>query len=67
MFFYSFFADDTSWNGTVQLRGLTKTETYQVIDFVNNRELGTVSGSHSEIQISFQNYLLIKCVPQTKL
>ena len=65
--YYSFFADDTSWAGTVQLRGLTKEGTYQVIDFVNNRELGTVSESHPEIQIAFQNYLLIKCIPKTKV
>ena len=66
IFYYSFFADDTSWAGKVQLRGLTKSENYQVIDFVNERELATVPGSNPEFQIAFENYLLLKCIPRQK-
>ena len=66
IFYYSFFADDTSWEGTVQFRGLAKEENYRVIDFVDDRELARVSGLQPEIQISFKNYLLVKCIPQIK-
>jgi alpha-galactosidase len=66
IFYYSFFADDSCWEGKVQLRGLAKVGNYRVIDFVNNRELATVSGSQPEIHISFENYLLVKCIPQIK-
>jgi alpha-galactosidase len=65
-FYYSFFADDTSWEGKVQLRGMPEAVNFRLIDFVNDRELATISGSKPEIQISFENYLLVKCIPQVK-
>ncbi len=60
VFYYSFFADESSWKGKVELRGLTSGKSYKVIDFVNNNELGAVTVSSPYIQITFDNYLFVK-------
>lgn len=64
IYYYSFFADDTSWSGFVTLRGLPEHGKYDVIDYVNGQQLTTISGYEPQINISFDNYLLIKCLPR---
>lgn len=52
-----------SFNGQVELRGLGK-QTYRVIDFVNNKDMGTVKGSTAKLKASFNKYLLIEVQPK---
>ena len=61
--YYGFFAP--SYDGKIQLRGLEK-KTYEVYDYENDKSLGTVNGSDPVISYSFENHLLIKCVPVNK-
>ncbi|MEJ2635600.1 MAG: hypothetical protein P8184_09940 [Calditrichia bacterium] len=58
--YYAFYAD--SWNGEIELRGL-KNRDYQVYDYVNQRNLGTVSGPSAGISPRFKDSLLIECIP----
>ncbi len=58
--YYAFYAD--SWNEEIELRGLEMT-TYKVYDYVNQLELGAVSGPVAKFSPHFENYLLIECVP----
>ncbi len=57
--FYAFYAPH--WNGVVQLRGLS-TGTYQITDYVHNRKLGTVHGPTADLNVSFDDNLLIEAV-----
>jgi alpha-galactosidase len=58
---YAFFAPD--WNGTVELRGLG-TGRYAIVDYVNNKQLGTVSGPNAKLQVAFKHSLLITAQPE---
>lgn len=62
--YYSIYADDASWQGALTLRGLEPGKTYRVVDYVEDRELGTVQADNAVLHIDFTDYLLIKCVPQ---
>ena len=62
IFYYSFYADESSWSGNIELRGLNSTKEYKVIDYVNNNELATVSTSSPSIKVNFENYLFVKCI-----
>lgn len=59
--YYGFYAD--SWNGAVELRGL-EPRPYRVVDYVENRELGTVTGPVGRLETEFEHYLLVKCLPE---
>ncbi|MCD6115884.1 alpha-galactosidase [bacterium] len=59
--FYAFYAD--KWNDLLELKGL-KNKTYQVYDYVNNKDYGRVSGSEGKIRAEFRKYLLLKAVPE---
>jgi alpha-galactosidase len=58
--FYAFYASE--WDGTVELRGLDN-KSYKVKDYVNNIELGEVTGPISSLPVKFNQYLLIECEP----
>ncbi|MDP9339167.1 MAG: alpha-galactosidase [Acidobacteriota bacterium] len=74
--FYAFYAADkagkqakgadkkSEWNGPVELRGL-KAESYKVVDYVNNKDYGTVSGPTAKIDAVFTGSLLLQATPQT--
>ncbi|MBA7581101.1 hypothetical protein ES708_23001 [subsurface metagenome] len=62
--YYSIYADDASWQGALTLRGLEPGKTYRVVDYVEDRELGTVQADNAVLHIDFTDYLLLKCVPQ---
>jgi alpha-galactosidase len=51
-----------SWNGEVELRGLSA-KPYQVTDFVNNKDLGTVTGPTGKLSVEFNDYLLLQVTP----
>ena len=50
------------WNGEVQLRGLGPGE-YKVIDYVNGKDYGTVSGPIGTLNAHFKNSLLLEASP----
>jgi alpha-galactosidase len=62
--YYSFYAPQ--WNGMVELRGLAPGR-YQVRDYFNGRELGTVAlsgpGSRAALHVAFERFLLIEAIP----
>jgi alpha-galactosidase len=57
---YAFFAE--RWSGPVSLRGLPP-GAYRIRDYVNDRELGTVSGTDHRLQASFERFLLLEAIP----
>jgi alpha-galactosidase len=59
--YYSFFADEL--NGEVELRGL-KDKTYQILDYENNKDLGSIKGPIAKLPVSFKHHLLIKAEPK---
>ncbi len=58
--YYAFFAD--RWAGPITLRGLGKGN-YRVHDYVNDRDLGTVTGERSTLQADFAHFLLLEARP----
>jgi len=59
--YYAFFA--RHWSGTIELRGL-QDRTYHVLDYVNNKDLGTVHGPKATISADFEKNLLLEAQPQ---
>lgn len=51
------------YTGQIELRGL-QNRNYQVVDYVNNKDLGTVKGPHAELKVSFKEHLLIEVKPE---
>ncbi len=60
-FYYAFFAPE--WSGPVSLRGL-ENRRYQIIDYVNNKSLGTVQGPTAVLPVAFTHSLLIEAVAE---
>lgn len=58
--YYAFYAD--SWKGEIELRGLSGAK-YNIVDYVNDKQISTVEGLNPKINFSFEKYLLIKAVP----
>lgn len=54
--YYAFFAEEFS--GRVELRGL-KNQTYRILDYVQNRELGVIHGDDPWLNVTFKGALLI--------
>ncbi|MCF6332772.1 MAG: alpha-galactosidase [Draconibacterium sp.] len=59
-YYYAFYADH--WQGPIELRGLENRK-YKVYDYVNNVDMGTVTGSIGTIKPTFNHYLLVECIP----
>ena len=61
--YYAFFAPTAApWNGEVELRGL-KPGTYHVVDYDENRDLGTVEATTDKVphlRTAFQEHLLLE-------
>ena len=51
-----------SWDGELELRGLSA-KTYQVTDYVNHKDLGTVTGPTGKLNTQFSDYLLLQVTP----
>jgi len=69
--YYSFYAPEPpgktggksgKYHGEVELRGL-EAKTYRVVDYVNNREYGTVEGPTAKLSADFQGNLLLEAIP----
>ena len=60
--YYGFFCHtlEEQYAGEIELRGLDKTKTYQVLDYVNGRMLGKVTGINPRVQINMRGALLLK-------
>jgi alpha-galactosidase len=58
--YYAFFNNGPHpFNGTVELRGLHPGK-YKVFDYVNARDLGTVTARDNRLQVSFADSLLVE-------
>src|SRR5581483_2169564 len=57
---YAFFAPE--WSGKVTLRGLGD-HRYRLTDYVNGKDLGTVSGPEAAVDVHFAQHLLIEARP----
>jgi len=55
-------ADAETWSGEIELRGL-RPETYKVVDYVNNKDYGTVSGPAAKMKVEIQDSLLLEATP----
>lgn len=51
------------WSGTLELRGL-EAKTYRVIDYVKNRDFGTVMGPVGMLKVEFVDSLLLEATPE---
>jgi alpha-galactosidase len=59
--YYAFYAD--SYKGDVELRGLEK-HAYQVMDYENQKDYGTVQGPVARIPVEFEKHLLLEAKPE---
>lgn len=59
--YYAFFAPagTPEWSGVLELRGLSS-GTYQVMDYENNRDLGTIDGANAKLNAKFHEHLLLE-------
>ena len=51
------------WKGEVELRGLSA-KSYRILDYVNNKDYGRVTGPAPRLQVEFQDHLLLEATPQ---
>lgn len=51
------------WSGEVELRGLSGKK-YRILDYVNNKDYGTVSGPAARLRVEFQDNLLLQATPE---
>jgi alpha-galactosidase len=61
--FYAFYAKD--WNGELLIKGL-KNKQYRIVDYVNNRELGTLEPGKMNLNARFKDYLMLMAYPEGK-
>jgi hypothetical protein len=62
--YYGIFADVWPYTRPIELRGLDKDTTYEVYDYGNRKELGTVSGADPHLRISFKESFLLWVRPK---
>jgi alpha-galactosidase len=61
--YYAFFNSESHrFSGPVELRGL-RAGKYKIFDYVNNRNLGTVTAKDDRLQVSFADCLLVEATP----
>jgi alpha-galactosidase len=56
-------APEEIWKGEVELRGLAAGKRYRVLDYVNNRDYGVVTGPTAEVKVEFTEHLLFEATP----
>lgn len=67
--YYAFYAppekgsNTWNWSGEIELRGLGNNQSYHVMDYVNGKDLGNVTGPAAKLQIDFAGSLLLQAVP----
>jgi alpha-galactosidase len=59
--YYAFYAPekDKTWSGNVELRGLNS-GTYEVLDYENGKQLGSLESSNPNLAVTFTNHLLLQ-------
>ncbi|MGB8494313.1 MAG: hypothetical protein WCE53_07950, partial [Candidatus Acidiferrum sp.] len=55
-------SDAGTWSGEIELRGLSP-QTYKVVDYVNNKDYGTVTGPAAKLKVGIQDSLLLEVTP----
>jgi alpha-galactosidase len=50
------------WKGEVELRGL-QAKSYKVVDYVNGKDYGTVTGPIAKLNVDFGDNLLLQATP----
>lgn len=60
--FYAFYAP--VFSGEVTFRGLDSNTQYTVVDYINNKTLGTVKGPQAVYDLSFEQYSLLELRPK---
>jgi alpha-galactosidase len=58
--YYAFYAPE--WKGKLELRGLSS-GTYQITDYENGKDLGTVRGPVGTLEAQFARHLLLEARP----
>jgi alpha-galactosidase len=58
--YFSFYDDNNAFAGEVEFRGLEDEEIYQVYDYVNKKQLGTVSKNKPKLDVEFTRNLLVE-------
>jgi alpha-galactosidase len=58
--YYAFYAKQ--WRGPIALRGLGG-GTYRLRDYFNDRELGTATAARAQLDLAFENFLMIEAIP----
>lgn len=58
--YYAFYAKD--WNGNIEFRGLDARK-YRIHDYVNDKDLGEVSGPTGQLNIEFNESCLVEAIP----
>jgi alpha-galactosidase len=58
--FYAFYAN--TYDGDVELRGL-ESRKYKLIDYVDDTDLGIISGPTAKIRVNFVKHLLVEATP----
>jgi len=63
--YYGFFCHklEEQYSGEIELRGLDRTKTYQVLDYVAGRKLGEITGTNPHMKIELRGSLLLKLTP----
>jgi alpha-galactosidase len=61
-FYYAFFAP--RFTGALELRGLAAGRRYRVRDYVDGKDLGTVSGPQARLTVAFRRHLLLEAEPE---
>jgi alpha-galactosidase len=59
--YYAFFAHH--WSGKIELRGL-QDRAYHIVDYVNDKDLGSVRGPKAAISAEFSQHLLLMALPE---
>ena len=59
--YYAFYSEH--WRGDIELRGLDN-RTYNILDYVNGKDYGTVSGPIAKLRVKFDRYLLLEAKPE---
>jgi len=59
--YYAFFA--RHWGRKIELRGL-QDRAYHIVDYVNDKDLGTVRGPKATISAEFSQHLLLMALPE---
>ena len=64
--YYGIYADTWKKSDPIELRGLDQGTSYSVYDYNLDKDLGTITGTHPELNIDFSEYLLIRLLPVKK-